>query len=134
MRAGGPLGRRRLHRARPHGAPTTPPHLYEIYLDAPAEPRELDVLHLAGQGSNNASIARELFISVATVRKYMEHVFDRTGVRSMTEAAALVVPHHSVVDPHWGEICARRPAGERSPRRVVERLTEDEGCSPGSAA
>ncbi|MFI6094740.1 response regulator transcription factor [Lentzea sp. NPDC051213] len=84
------------------------PHLYEIYLDAQRKwrgvprlsRRELDVLLLAAQGQSNASIARELFISVATVRKHLEHVFDRTGVRSRTEAAALVVPHLSVVDPY----------------------------------
>jgi len=84
------------------------PHLYEIYLDAQRKwsgvprlsRRELDVLNLAAQGRSNASIARELFISVATVRKHMEHIFDRTGVRSRTEAAALVVPHLSVVDPY----------------------------------
>jgi DNA-binding CsgD family transcriptional regulator len=40
-----------------------------------------------------------LFISVGTVRKHMEHIFDRTGVRSRALAAALVMPHLSVTDP-----------------------------------
>jgi DNA-binding CsgD family transcriptional regulator len=81
------------------------PHLYEIYLDAQCRRdgvprlsrRELEVLGLAAQGRSNAAIARELFIAVSTVRKHMEHIFDRTGVRTRAEAVALVLPHLSVV-------------------------------------
>ena len=35
-------------------------------------------------------IASELFISVATVRKHLEHIYDRTGVRTRAKAAALM--------------------------------------------
>jgi DNA-binding CsgD family transcriptional regulator len=84
------------------------PHLYEIYLAAhrrrttipQLSHRELQVLQLAAQGYSNGDIARMLFVAVSTVRKHMEHIFDRTGVRSRTAAAALVLPHLSVVDPH----------------------------------
>jgi DNA-binding CsgD family transcriptional regulator len=77
------------------------PHLYEVYLDAQrrrnAVPRltrrEQEVLRLAGQGRSNADIARQLFITVSTVRKHLEHIYDRTGARSRTAAAALVMPH-----------------------------------------
>lgn len=77
------------------------PHLYEVYLDAQRRrnsvprlsPREWDVLLLADQGLCNADIARTLFISVATVRKHFEHVFDRTGARTRTAAAALMMPY-----------------------------------------
>ena len=50
------------------------------------------MLQLVGQGYSNADIGRMLFISVATVRKHMEHIFDRTGVRTRSAAAALVLP------------------------------------------
>jgi DNA-binding CsgD family transcriptional regulator len=84
------------------------PHLYETYLDAQRRQngvpslsrRELEVLRLAAEGRSNAAIARELFISIGTVRKHMEHVFDRTGARSRAGAAALVLPHLSVTEPH----------------------------------
>jgi DNA-binding CsgD family transcriptional regulator len=33
------------------------------------------------------------------VRKHLEHVFDRTGVRTRAAAAALVLPHLRGVDP-----------------------------------
>lgn len=76
------------------------PHLHEIHLDAERRRagvprltrRELDVLRLVAEGLGNAEIARRLFISVATVRKHLEHVYDRTGVRTRAKAAALVLP------------------------------------------
>ena len=55
--------------------------------------RELDVLRLVAVGLSNADIARRLFISVGTVRKHLEHVFDRTGVRTRAKAVALALPH-----------------------------------------
>jgi DNA-binding CsgD family transcriptional regulator len=78
------------------------PHLHEVYLDAERRRhgtphlsrREREVLQLAPQGYSNADIARLLFISVATVRKHMEHIFDRTGVRNRA-AAALALPSYT---------------------------------------
>lgn len=75
------------------------PHLYEIFLDTRQHcrsiprlsPREREVLELADQGLGNADIARRLSISVATVRKHLEHVYDRTGARTRTAAAALTM-------------------------------------------
>lgn len=83
------------------------PHLYEVYLDAQRRQngiprlshREQQVLQLAAQGRSNADIAGELFISVSTVRKHMEHIFDRTGVRNRAAAVALVIPHLSITAP-----------------------------------
>ena len=76
------------------------PHLHEVYLDAERRRRgvphlgrrEREVLQLVAQGHSNADIARILFISIATVRKHMEHIFDRTGVRTRSAAAALALP------------------------------------------
>jgi DNA-binding CsgD family transcriptional regulator len=79
------------------------PHLHEVYLDAEGRRhgiphlsrREQEVLQLVAQGYSNADIARALFISVATVAKHMEHIFDRTGVRTRSAAAALALPQAS---------------------------------------
>ncbi|MEV4315317.1 LuxR C-terminal-related transcriptional regulator [Actinocrispum sp. NPDC049592] len=83
------------------------PHLYEIYLDAQRRlgiphlsDRQIQIVQLVARGKTNAEIARELFISVATVRKHMEHIFDQLGVRDRASAAARVLPHLSVIDPH----------------------------------
>ena len=76
------------------------PHLHEVYLDAERRRhgiphlsrREQEVLQLAAQGFSNADIAWILFVSLATVAKHMEHIFDRTGVRTRSAAAALALP------------------------------------------
>jgi DNA-binding CsgD family transcriptional regulator len=60
--------------------------------------RERKVLELAAQGDSNADIARLLFISLSTVRKHMEHVFDRTGVRTRSAAVALMTPRLTMPD------------------------------------
>jgi DNA-binding CsgD family transcriptional regulator len=94
------------------------PHLWEVYLDAQRRrrsvpqltTREWEVLQLAHQGRDNAEIAQELFISVATVRKHMEHIFDRTGARTRTAAAALMMPHHSTATAQRTHLGLTRPA------------------------
>ena len=40
-------------------------------------------------GSSNAQIARELFLSVDTVKTYVRRVFQKLGVNSRTQAALL---------------------------------------------
>ena len=48
--------------------------------------RELDVLALVAQGLTNREISRRLFISPATVRTHLEHVYAKLGVRSRAGA------------------------------------------------
>jgi DNA-binding CsgD family transcriptional regulator len=76
------------------------PHLWEVYQDAELRRRgiprlsrrEWEVLKLAAQGQSNADIARLLFISPSTVRKHMEHIFDKIGVRTRTAAVDHMMP------------------------------------------
>jgi DNA-binding CsgD family transcriptional regulator len=83
------------------------PHLSEVFLDAERRrrgiprlsPRELEVLQFAAQGYSNADIAGILFISVSTVRKHMENIFNRTGVRTRGAAAALALPRAGLATP-----------------------------------
>jgi DNA-binding NarL/FixJ family response regulator len=42
--------------------------------------------------NSNADIARLLVMSLSTVRKYREYVFDRTGVRTRSAAVARMTP------------------------------------------
>ena len=50
--------------------------------------RELDVLALVAQGLTNRQISGRLFISSATVRTHLEHIYDKLGVRSRAGAVS----------------------------------------------
>lgn len=50
--------------------------------------RELEVLRLVSAGKSNEAIARELFVSVATVKSHLAHINTKLGTQSRTEAAA----------------------------------------------
>jgi DNA-binding NarL/FixJ family response regulator len=49
-------------------------------------PRELEILRLVAEGMNNQEIARQLFLSVHTVKNHIHKILDTLGVRSRWEA------------------------------------------------
>lgn len=49
-------------------------------------PRETEILRLAAQGASNRAIARELFITEATVKSHLVQVFTKLGVDNRTAA------------------------------------------------
>ncbi len=74
------------------------PHLGRMRLNAEARrrvgsnrgltPREAEVLGWVARGKTNAEIGAALFISPQTVRKHLENIFEKLGVRTRTAAAA----------------------------------------------
>ncbi|MGB2710883.1 MAG: helix-turn-helix transcriptional regulator, partial [Conexibacter sp.] len=50
--------------------------------------RQAEVLRLVALGRSTEGVAQQLRISPATVRKHLEHVYDRLGVTSRTAAVA----------------------------------------------
>lgn len=52
--------------------------------------READVLARVGNGETNASVAEAMAISVRTVEKHLQHVYDKLGVDNRTAAVNLV--------------------------------------------
>jgi DNA-binding CsgD family transcriptional regulator len=71
------------------------PHLARLRLRRERRPRvpslterELDVLALVAQGLTNRQISRRLFISPATVRTHLEHIYDKLGVHSRAGAVS----------------------------------------------
>ncbi|MHC9044423.1 response regulator [Microbacterium saperdae] len=51
--------------------------------------RELDVLRLLDTGSSNREIAKALFVTEATVKTHLVHVFDKLGADSRARALAI---------------------------------------------
>ncbi|ROP72413.1 response regulator transcription factor [Curtobacterium sp. PhB115] len=54
-------------------------------------PREADVLELIAAGRTNPQIAATLFLTVPTVKSYVNQVFAKLGVRSRAEAVSRVL-------------------------------------------
>ena len=60
--------------------------------------RERDVLRLVGRGSSNRDIASALFVSEATVKSHVGHIFTKLGVRDRPSAIVFAF-YHGLVDP-----------------------------------
>ena len=60
--------------------------------DGPGQltPRELEVLEHVAAGRTDREIATLLYVSVRTVQKHLEHVYEKLGVRTRTAAAMRV--------------------------------------------
>jgi DNA-binding NarL/FixJ family response regulator len=54
----------------------------------PITSREREVLHMVAQGFTNAEVARELHLSIDTVKSHLKHIYAKSGVR---DRARLVV-------------------------------------------
>jgi DNA-binding NarL/FixJ family response regulator len=50
--------------------------------------REIEVLQLVAEGRSNREIGRRLFLSEATVKSHLVHIFTKLGVNSRTHAVA----------------------------------------------
>ena len=71
----------------------TPPSAHDPQLSG----RERTVLALLAEGHENAQIARELYLSLSTVRNLVSRVFEKLGVENRVQAATFAV-RHGLVD------------------------------------
>jgi DNA-binding CsgD family transcriptional regulator len=60
-------------------------------------PREQQVLEWVADGKTNAEIAQILVTAPGTVRKHLEHIYEKLGVHTRTAAAAYARPRPAVV-------------------------------------
>lgn len=70
--------------------------------DDALSPSEARVLELVAAGGSNRDVAEHLSVSVATVRKHLEHSYRKLGVGSRTAAVAVLGPSASRPDPQPG--------------------------------
>jgi DNA-binding NarL/FixJ family response regulator len=61
--------------------------------------REIDVLRCVARGLTNAETGRELFISEATVKTHLLHVFDKLGVDDRTAAVTAAIQRGILPSP-----------------------------------
>ena len=70
----------------PPEEPRRPPLLPQLLTD-----RELEVLRLLAQGRTNREIARELLVSVGTVKAYVQRIIAKLEVSDRTQAAVKAI-------------------------------------------
>lgn len=68
------------------GGECAPTQLEE--LDEPLSEREMEVLHSLASGRTNSEVARDLFISVGTVKSHTNNIYRKLGARNRTGALA----------------------------------------------
>jgi len=95
-------------------------------LDEELSERELEILRLVAKGATNRQVARDLFISVNTVKVHLRNIFAKLGVESRTEATVVAVRRGLVrVETPAPEL----PPGESAEIRwmpLVQRVTASE--------
>ncbi len=62
-------------------------------------PRETDVLQLIAQGFSNTEIAQRLYLSSATVKTHINHIFQKTGARDRAQAVTYAYRNNLVNHP-----------------------------------
>jgi two-component system, NarL family, response regulator LiaR len=67
----------------------------------PLTPRELEVLRLLATGQTNRQIAKELHLSLSTVKRNLERIIAKLGVSDRTQAAVKAVELR-LIDPGQG--------------------------------
>jgi DNA-binding NarL/FixJ family response regulator len=56
-------------------------------------PREVEVLTQIAAGQSNTEIAAMLFVSVATIKTHINHIFAKTGLRDRAQLVAYAFKH-----------------------------------------
>jgi pimeloyl-ACP methyl ester carboxylesterase/DNA-binding CsgD family transcriptional regulator len=74
-------------------APTLPARSRDVVAENVLSGRETEVLRLLSAGRSNKDIAAELVISVRTVERHINHIYEKAGVVNRAEAAAYAVRH-----------------------------------------
>lgn len=63
----------------------------KIMMELPLTERELAIARLVGQGKTNKEIARELYLSVGTVKNHISQILQKLNLRDRTQLAIFAV-------------------------------------------
>ena len=119
------------------------------------QPRELEVLEFVARGASNRDAAPRLFISEATVKTHLMHIYAKLGVNDRAAAVAeafdrgLLIPRHrapgrrlakaTVSGNHAGvhrpgrALGPLRPGGPAAPERPIALVLRCSGRPPAAA-
>jgi DNA-binding NarL/FixJ family response regulator len=62
-------------------------------LPIPLSPREMEVLGHLARGQSNQQIARDLFISMSTVKNHVHHIIEKLGASDRAQAVILAIEY-----------------------------------------
>ncbi len=68
-------------------------------LSTPLSPREMEILDLLVRGKSNQQIARELSISMSTVKNHVHSIIKKLKVSDRVQAAILAIEHELISTP-----------------------------------
>ena len=81
-------------------------------LGADLGPRELEVLRLMADGTSNQALARQLHLSLNTVRNHVQHILYKLGAHSKLEAIATAV-REGIIERHASPVNGPVPPPRR---------------------
>ena len=95
-------------------------------------PRETDVLRLLALGQCNKSIARQLDITVGTVKGHLRAIFNKLEAASRTEAVGIATRRGLIGEPMRSHpvLVHSRPALPTSRSATMLKLATPAGCAP----
>jgi len=62
----------------------------------PLNEEEIRILHLLIEGASNDKMAAELYMSVASTKRKLSHIFTKLNVQNRAQAAAVIVQHNLI--------------------------------------